>query len=134
MDDLTNNEEPDKTVEPVAFVNLAEQINPKELNGDLKEMYSMVNEGKKVSIWTAIIFTIMVALVVFFATKNYRNEELISQAKALADQQTVIQRTANVIGKATWPVSLAKELETIGYRNLTVQQTQTPVPPVVPNK
>lgn len=102
--------------------NLLNEPNPKEIEDGLRESY-ILSQPKTISVWTAIMFCILVAFVVFFAQRNYLKGELIEQAKMIAQQQEVIQRqgtaldqTASIINQVTWPKKIADAWRQIGYK------------------
>lgn len=102
--------------------NLLNEPNPKEVEYGLRESY-ILSQPKTVSVWTAVTFCILVAFVVFFAQRNYLKNELIAQAKTIAEQQTIIQRqglaldqTASIISQVTWPKKIADAWRQIGYK------------------
>jgi hypothetical protein len=101
---------------------LLHEPNPKEVEDGLRESY-ILSQPKTISVWTAIMFCILVAFVVFFAQRNYLKGELIEQAKMIAQQQEVIQRqgtaldqTASIINQVTWPKKIADAWRQIGYK------------------
>ena len=103
------------------FIN-EEELNPKEVADGLRESY-VIRQPKMISVWNTVIICILVAFVVFFGQRNYLKDELINQAKMIAEQQTVIQRqglalerTASVIDQVTWPKKVADAWREIGYK------------------
>lgn len=102
--------------------NLLNEPNPKEVADGLRESYTL-SQPKMISVWNTIIICILVAFIVFFGQRNYLKDELINQAKMIAEQQTVIQRqglalerTASVIDQVTWPKKVADAWREIGYK------------------
>lgn len=90
------------------------------VNYDLiKEKEKVVKEPKMISLWNAVVITVLVALVVLFATMTYRNEQVISLTnQALLGQQyyNTIVKTNDVLNQVRWDSNATKIWTSLGYQ------------------
>lgn len=93
----------------------------------IKEKEKVVKEPRMISLWNAVVITILVGLVVLFATMTYRNEQVISLTnQALIGQQyyNTIVRTNETLNQVRWDSNAIRVWESLGYKiNTSVKDT-----------
>ena len=85
----------------------------------IKEKEKVVKEPKMISLWNAVVITVLVALVVLFATMTYRNEQVISLTnQALLGQQyyNTIVKTNEVLNQVRWNSAAIATWNSLGYQ------------------
>lgn len=85
----------------------------------IKEKEKVVKEPKMISLWNAVVITVLVALVVLFATMTYRNEQVISLTnQALLGQQyyNTIVKTNETLNQVRWNDDAKRVWASLGYQ------------------